>query len=169
MSENEKVEYGRHIVQAPTSYSVCTGCASCEMLCSLVHDGAVSPSYRRIYMNPGPTTTMIHTLRTCQHCSDHPCYNACPKKDKAMCIDETGIVYVKEEECIGCGLCAKACRYSPSLINIVESADKSKRKAKKCDLCRTRPEGPACVEWCQAKCLAVTGEPLPWEAEEKGE
>lgn len=86
-----------------------------------------------------------------------------------MCIDENGIVYVNEEECIGCGLCAKACRYEPSLINLVESADKKKRKAKKCDLCRTRPEGPACVQWCQAKCLAVTGEPLPWETEEKGE
>ena len=98
---------------------------------------------------------------TCQQCDDHPCYEACPKKDKAMLIDENGIVYVNEEECVGCGLCAKACPQNPSMITIVKDKSLGKRRAIKCDLCRTRPEGPACVEYCQAMCLGVKGDE-PW-------
>ena len=36
---------------------------------------------------------------------------------------------------------------------MVKSTDKAMRKAKKCDMCRTRPEGPACVEWCPVRCI----------------
>lgn len=82
--------------------------------------------------------------------------------------DEKGIVYVVEEECIGCGKCQKACIYTPTRINLVKSKDKAKRKAKKCDLCRNRPEGPACVQHCQAKCLELNDKPLPWESGEEG-
>jgi Fe-S-cluster-containing dehydrogenase component len=92
------------------------------------------------------------------HCDDHPCYEKCPKKDKAMLIDDSGIVYINEDECIGCGLCVKACPYGPPRINMVKSKDKKQRKAKKCDLCRNRPEGPACVEWCPVRCIGVSDE-----------
>lgn len=164
MSDKETTgTYGRHIVKGPVEYSLCTGCTSCEMVCSLLHEGAVSPSCNRIFLQPGPTKTMIHDVLTCQQCLDHPCYEACPLKGSAMCIDENGIVYIDEERCIGCGLCQKACKFEPSRINMVKSRDKTKRKAKKCDLCRQRPEGPACVEYCPARCLAVSDtEPLPW-------
>jgi Fe-S-cluster-containing dehydrogenase component len=95
------------------------------------------------------------------HCDDHPCYEKCPKKGEAMKIDDDGIVYVVEEACIGCGLCARNCKYTPTRINLVKSADKTKRKAKKCDLCRTREEGPACVQWCPVRCIGVKGDPMP--------
>ena len=146
-----------HIVQTPMEVSLCAGCTSCEIACTLTHDGLVSPSYNRIFLERG-TRSMIHTVLSCQHCADHPCYDACPKKDSAMCIDEKGIVYIREEACIGCGLCQKACAFDPPRINMVKSADKTKRKAKKCDLCRTRPEGPACVQWCPVRCLRVEGD-----------
>ena len=82
-----------------------------------------------------------------------------------MCIDENNIVYVNEDECVGCGLCQKACVFEPSRINMVKSADKKQRKAKKCDLCRERPEGPACVQWCPIRCIGLSDDPLPWEVE----
>ena len=85
-----------------------------------------------------------------------------------MRIDENNIVYVNEEECIGCGLCAKACVMTPARISIVKDPDKKKRKAKKCDLCRTRTEGPACVQYCPSRCLGLSLAPLPWEKAEKG-
>jgi Fe-S-cluster-containing hydrogenase component 2 len=156
-SNSRKELYGNHVVQYAPEYSFCSGCTSCEIVCSLVHDGLVSPSYNRIYVDRG-TSTMVHRIRACLHCNDHPCYDACPKKDKAMCIDENNIVYIVEDECTGCGLCSKACRLKPSAINMVKSRDKSKRKAKKCDLCRTRPEGPACVEFCPVRCIGLSEE-----------
>jgi Fe-S-cluster-containing hydrogenase component 2 len=77
-----------------------------------------------------------------------------------MCIDENNIVYINEEHCIGCGLCVKACVFDPPRINLVKSADKTLRKAKKCDLCRTRPEGPACVQWCPVRCIGLSGDSI---------
>lgn len=146
-----------HIIQYPKEYSLCTGCHSCEMVCSLVHDGVVGPGRGRIVSYLGDIREMIHTIAACEQCEDHPCYDACPKKDKAMCIDsETGIVYINEEECIGCGLCAKKCKLEPSRINMVKSKDRSKRKAKKCDLCRGREGGPVCIEHCPAKCIGLS-------------
>lgn len=161
MNEVNTPNKTKHIVVAPKEYSICSGCGSCEMVCSLVHEKFVSPSTHRIYVEFAPGDSLMHTIHTCQQCDDHPCYEACPKKDKAMLIDENGIVYVNEEECVGCGLCAKACPQSPSMITIVKDKSLGKRRAIKCDLCRTRPEGPACVEYCQAMCLGVQGDE-PW-------
>jgi Fe-S-cluster-containing hydrogenase component 2 len=58
-------------------------------------------------------------------------------------------------------LCAKACVFDPPRINVVKSKDKDKRKARKCDMCRTRPEGPACVQWCPVRCIGVSCEAAP--------
>lgn len=164
MSEKKN---GNHVVKCPVEYSLCTGCASCEMVCSLVHEQCVSPQNRRIFLKLGKTLDMIHSVYTCEQCSDHPCYEACPKKDEAMCIDENGIVYIQEDNCIGCGMCQKACKLYPSRISMVKSKNKKERKAKKCDLCRLRPEGPACVQWCPCNCLALSDGDIPWE--KKGE
>ena len=165
MDNKEERTYGRHIVQYPMDYSLCAGCTTCEIVCTLTHDGLVSPCYNRIFVERG-TYSMVHNILSCQHCSDHPCYEACPKKGKAMCIDENNVVYVVEDECIGCGICAKACVFEPSRINMVKSADRKQRKAKKCDMCRTRPEGPACVQWCPVRCIGLSDAPLPWEVKE---
>jgi Fe-S-cluster-containing hydrogenase component 2 len=151
---------GRHIIQYPKEYSLCAGCTSCEIVCSLLHDGVVGHGYNRIFLKR-VEPEMMHRIYACMHCDDHPCYAKCPKKDKAMIIDENNVVYIDEAECIGCGLCAKACSFEPSRINMVKSQDKSKRKAKKCDLCRTRPEGPACIEWCPVRCIGMSDEPMP--------
>ena len=159
-----------HIIQYAKEYSLCTGCHSCEMVCSLVHDGVVGPGHGRIQSCLGDIRVMVHTIASCQQCEDHPCYDACPKKEKAMCIDgETGIVYIVEDECIGCGLCAKHCKFQPTRINMVKSKDRTKRKAKKCDLCRGREAGPACIEHCPAKCIGLSENPLPYKVDEKGE
>ncbi len=155
MEDNTARTYGNHIVQYVPEYSFCAGCTSCEVVCTLVHDGLVSPSYNRIFVDRD-NRSMIHTVLSCQQCSDHPCFDKCPKKGQAMKIDENNIVWIDEEYCVGCGLCAKACVFTPSRINMVRSADKSKRKAKKCDMCRTRPEGPACVQWCPVRCLGTS-------------
>lgn len=151
---------GRHIIQYSADYSLCAGCTTCEIVCSLVHDGVVGPRHNRIFLERG-TVSMIHSIQACLHCADHPCYDKCPLQEKAMCIDENNIVYINEEHCDGCGRCVKACILSPSRINLVKSKDKAQRKAKKCDLCRTRPDGPACVEYCPVRCINLSDQPLP--------
>jgi Fe-S-cluster-containing hydrogenase component 2 len=167
MAENQQtaVGYGDHIVQFPMEYSLCAGCTTCEIACSLTHDGLVGPKYNRIFLER-VDYTMIHRVHSCQQCGNHPCYDKCPKKDSAMKIDENGIVYIDEEFCIGCGLCRKACPFDPPRINLVKSTDKEKRKAKKCDLCRTRPEGPACVEWCPVRCIGLSSQSVQIPAAE---
>ena len=168
--EGNGMENSRHIEKCPPSYSVCTGCGSCEIICSLVHEGLASPSCNRIFVQQGPTNKLIFHVYTCQQCQEPTCYEACPLKDKAMTIDENGTVVINEAVCIGCGKCQNACKYKPSRINLVKSKDKNERKAKKCDLCKGRPEGPACVQWCPAKCLELNDKPLPWETgQEEGE
>lgn len=156
MDDNEKTTrtFGHHIVQASADVSLCAGCNACEIVCSLVHDGVVGPNYNRVFMEKG-TQSMITVIHSCQQCSDHPCYEACARKDQAMCLDETGIIYINEEFCIGCKRCIKACVFDPPRINYVKSSDKALRKAKKCDLCRKRTEGPACIQYCQVSCLSL--------------
>jgi Fe-S-cluster-containing dehydrogenase component len=153
--------FNTHIVQYSQDYSLCAGCTSCEVVCSLVHDGLVGPCYNRIFLKRG-TTNMLHTVLACMHCEDPSCYKKCPRQGEAMCFDEElGIAYINEEGCIGCGACRRACIFSPSRINLIKSKERSRRKAKKCDLCRTRDEGPACVQWCPVRCIGLSDQPRP--------
>lgn len=144
---------GPHIIQHPNDVSVCVGCNACEIVCSLVHEGKSGQMLKRILLERDTINMDSHKIYSCQNCDNHPCYEACPKKDKAMCIDEiNNNVYIVEENCIGCKLCIKACPYKPKRINF----DKVSKKAKKCDLCRDREEGPACVEYCQVRCISLS-------------
>ena len=80
------------------------------------------------------------------------CYEACPLKGRALCIDEqTGIKYINAEECDGCGNCIAGCPFTPSRIKTHPEREISF----KCDLCRGREEGPICVEYCNFEALSV--------------
>ena len=153
----ELAKYGDHIVQYSPDYSLCAGCESCTIMCALEHDGYTGPNNGCIKINLG-TRSMMHEVLACQQCNDHPCYDACPKKGEAMKIDENGIVYIVKDACIGCGLCAKKCKFYPSRITIHKNKDRKKWKAYKCDLCRDRPEGPACIQYCPVRCIGLASE-----------
>lgn len=141
-----------HIVQCSHEDSTCLGCASCELLCGMRFDGKSGLGRAGIHLERADLLSLFHTVYTCQQCPDHPCYEACPQQDEAMCVDEKGIVYINEENCVGCGQCAQACKFTPSRIVMVDD------KARKCDLCRGRAEGPLCIEQCPACCLELAGE-----------
>ena len=151
-------EYGNHIVQYSPEYSLCTGCVSCTIMCGLTHEGFTGRGNSRIQVVLG-TRSLIHHIAACQQCLDHPCYEACPTQDDAMCIDpETGIVYIDEEHCVGCGACQRSCKFTPSRISMKMDHDRRKWKAVKCDLCRGNPEGPQCIKWCPVQCLGLSDE-----------
>jgi Fe-S-cluster-containing hydrogenase component 2 len=142
-----------HIAQISIDETLCTGCGTCELVCATVHGGAVGPNLRRIWLQKEPVA-LIHSVVTCQQCDYPECYFACPLKDEALCIDEiTGIRYINEDKCNGCGECVDACPFDVPRVQIDTSIPIAERKAYKCDLCKDRENGPACVEFCNAQAL----------------
>ena len=138
----------------------CTGCCSCMLACSLVHEGRSGLFLSRIQIlndafRSFPTDVEI---AVCQQCDSPECYLVCPFKDQALCIDrKTGVRYINEEQCVGCQLCAEACRFSPSRI----SFDPNRNIAIKCDLCQNTPYWDsrgkqACVEICPVNAIKFT-------------
>jgi Fe-S-cluster-containing dehydrogenase component len=77
----------------------------------------------------------------CRHCLNPPCEKACPvEEDKPIKKDQnTGIVKLFTETCIGCYECVKACPFGAMRINPHSG------EVYKCDLCGGDPE---CVRWC---------------------
>jgi len=143
--------------QAPVSArlvhnpDVCTGCGLCDLMCSLYHEGEQGQALSRAELT-GDRLTADFTFNVCHQCGSPKCYDACPNKDTALCIDETtGITYINAEECNGCGECIEACPFDPPGIKL----HPEKNIAFKCDLCRDRAEGPICIEYCNFDALTL--------------
>lgn len=121
----------------------CSGCRSCEVVCSLKHERMVQPRLARLRIDKdeerGGDTPVV-----CLQCDDAPCAAACPVE----CIqrDEHGIWLVDEEQCTGCGACVDACEWQ------VISMHPERSVAYKCDLCGGAPE---CVAVCQLKVIRL--------------
>ena len=140
-----------YINQVCDDISTCTSCGTCELVCATVHEGKTGPSHKRLWLLREPFQGR-YVVATCQQCEHAPCYQACPKKDEALRIDEeTGVRYINEEECISCLSCRKACPYEPSRINFDTRTD----KVVKCDFCKDEEKGPTCVRFCPALCLEL--------------
>ena len=139
-----------HIALLPLSESACSGCGTCEIVCAAWHDSASGPNLRRIWLERSEIELNFDVL-TCLQCDYPACYFACPRRDRALCIDETtGIRYIEHSECRpDCQKCIQACPAEPPRINW----DPEKNTALMCDLCRGRAEGPVCIEFCPAECL----------------
>lgn len=138
----------------------CTGCCSCMLACSLVHEGKSALSLSRIQILDdafGSFPTDVK-MAVCQQCDNAECYLACPLRDEALCIDKkTAVRYIDEDQCTGCGLCIEACPFSPSRVSLVTD----RNIAIKCDLCRSTSywdsQGKqACVEVCPVNAIMFT-------------
>jgi len=142
-----------HIVQLEEETS-CGGCGSCEAICGAYHDGAAGPNTQRVWLDRRPFKG-DYFVKACLQCDDAPCYYACPFKDEALCIDSaTGVRYINSDKCPpGCKICIEACAklFNPPRINFNAETN----RVIMCDLCKDRPEGPACIEFCPAICLAI--------------
>ena len=116
----------------------CTGCRTCELVCSLKNEGVVNPSLSRIRIvadkYEGLRIPMI-----CQQCQDAVCMSVCPTR--ALLLDEElGIIRRDEEKCINCRMCVAACPFGAMGFDVVE------RNVFKCELCDGEPQ---CVRFCE--------------------
>jgi len=141
-----KVPASKGVVTVDEAY--CLGCRTCETVCSLYHEGVVSPELSRIlvvkdWTKPNTMDTEFEPV-LCVQCADAPCLQHCPTG--AIKIDKnTSARIVEQALCIGCHACEEACPYTPSRIRF-NKVD----KALKCDLCGGDPQ---CVKFCHEKAL----------------
>ena len=131
---------------------ICSGCGICELMCSLYHEGEVSPVLARGTLKRDPFEAEYH-FSSCRQCLAPSCYVSCPFPDKAIKIDQkTGVKYIVDDVCTGCKKCIRACPFNPPAIKF----NKEKKLVYKCDLCRGRPKGPICVEYCPQGALSAS-------------
>jgi CRP-like cAMP-binding protein/Fe-S-cluster-containing hydrogenase component 2 len=124
--------------------STCTRCDECVRGCANAHDGNSK------FIREGQKYRNWLVPTACYQCTDPVCMMECPT---GAITREVGSleVTINEPTCIGCNNCAERCPWSN--IIMVETGEKRKdgkdvEIATKCDLCLTRPEGPACVQMC---------------------
>ena len=85
------------------------------------------------------------------------CVEVCPK-EALIRRESDGIVFIREEACVGCGACQKACPHH--LIWV----DPRKRKSVKCDQCKDRLDAgldTACVTVCPTGALKLVRKERP--------
>jgi carbon-monoxide dehydrogenase iron sulfur subunit len=123
-------------------YAKCTGCRTCELVCSVKHEGAANPSKSRIKIVKWEWEG-LYVPMSCQQCVDAPCMEVCPVK--AIARDESlSVVQVNQEICIGCRMCVAACPFGAMGFNV------DSKKVYKCDFCDGDPQ---CSRFCETKAV----------------
>ena len=142
----------------------CVRCGHCAWSCADAHGDGVSRLVVRgdkVFVQDatdGAGRALI-VPGSCQHCKQPACMQACPTG--AIGRDARGEVFVREQLCVGCGQCVKACPWdsvqmAPRPRHAGESlpALASHDVAVKCDMCRAIEAGPACVRACPVDAIA---------------
>jgi carbon-monoxide dehydrogenase iron sulfur subunit len=123
-------------------YQKCTGCRTCELVCSVKHEGAANPAKSRIKIVKWEWEG-LYVPMSCQQCVDAPCMEVCPVK--AINREEgLGVVQVNQETCIGCRMCVAACPFGAMGFNV------DSKKVYKCDFCDGDPQ---CSRFCETKAV----------------
>ena len=132
---------------------ICTGCGSCELICSLAHDAESNPAFSRITIHYDPLEAEA-TYDVCQQCRYPSCLYACPV-EAILIHEESGARYIDDETCTGCGLCYKACPFMPERTMIKIREGDERKEYIKCDLCKDQQDGPMCVQYCPTEALTL--------------
>ncbi len=127
--------------------SRCIACHGCEVHCKVNKGLPPGVLLCEIETSPmvmcGGVPKVEATFTSCRHCENPLCVDVCPTG--AMVVRKDGIVYIDEEKCIGCMLCARACPWD------VPQKHPQAKKAVKCDLCYERIDAGKTTA-CAAKC-----------------
>jgi Fe-S-cluster-containing dehydrogenase component/CRP-like cAMP-binding protein len=134
----------------------CTGCDECVKACATTHDG--TPRFIR----NGPQFGPLLFAHACMHCADPVCMIGCPTGAIAR-NQETGVISIDPQTCIGCKVCSESCPYD-NIVMVQVRDDKGRAavdratnlpilQASKCDLCHGTNGGPACQTACPHEAL----------------
>ncbi len=141
----------------------CSGCKACELACKDIHNFEIGPRARRVREVCGggwsvdektgvchPSGVFTYSVSySCGHCDNPACVAVCPTGAHAK-DEETGLVTIDQEQCIGCKSCIQAYG-APQFVE-------AKGVTEKCDMCaelRSYGEEPACVAICPQRALKV--------------
>jgi CRP-like cAMP-binding protein/Fe-S-cluster-containing hydrogenase component 2 len=124
--------------------STCTRCDECVRGCASAHGG------QPVFIREGQKYRNWLIPTACYQCTDPVCMMDCPTGAITRGVG-TLEVTINPATCIGCGNCADRCPWGN--ITMIETQEKRPdgkpvEVASKCDLCLTRPQGPACVQMC---------------------
>lgn len=118
----------------------CIGCRTCEMVCSLSHEGVVNPDLSRIHVigYKGEKFPIM-----CLQCEDAPCELVCPMEAIHL---QGNVRVVDDEKCIRCKMCTLVCPIGGVLYDYIE------HKMIRCDLCGGDPQ---CAKFCPMEAIEV--------------
>lgn len=126
------------------NYEKCTGCRTCELVCSTKNYGVTDPEKSRIRcVKLHKEADLFPIPVVCMKCTTPACKAVCPQS--AISDDPTtGARIIDERKCIGCSACVYACPFG------VIAVDRTLKHAYTCNQC----EGdPTCVQFCETKAI----------------
>ncbi|QJR22334.1 putative oxidoreductase Fe-S binding subunit [Brevinematales bacterium NS] len=129
----------------------CVACHLCEVACILEHSKSKN-IFVAFSEKPKVNSKIEVQMRgplsfsaNCRICEHAECVEACPV-GAMWRYEETGLVKVDQDRCIGCWMCIMACPQGSITTRVDQEL--GLRVSDKCDLCEGRAEGPACVQAC---------------------
>jgi carbon-monoxide dehydrogenase iron sulfur subunit len=128
-----------------TDLEKCTGCKTCELVCSFERETVFNPKKSAIRVVKEERIGLDGPV-VCQLCRHPKCVEACPEGALSK-NSKFGFIVVDEVKCTGCHLCGEACSFGA--INF----HPEKETPIICNLCEGKP---SCVEWCHAGALVFS-------------
>ncbi len=123
-------------------YEKCTGCELCVLYCSFTKTEVFSRARSRVNVIKWEEKG-ICVPEMCQHCAEPPCVLVCPVNALSK-DEETGMVNMDTDLCIGCKRCMMVCPFGAPAIDPITG------EVFKCDLCGG---DPVCARVCPTEAI----------------
>ena len=123
-------------------YDKCTGCNICTLRCSFEKTITFNPLRARINIVRWESEGIMLPV-LCLHCEQPACIPCCPTNALSK-NQETGVVELNGQICMGCKMCMMVCPFGGPSFDPIE------KRVVLCDLCEGNP---VCVEVCPTRAL----------------